>query len=172
MPRPKADWIALRVEYVNGVMPIKSLADKYGLPVSSVEKRCAREGWNKERAVLAEKVREKATAAAVKDRTKELAEWNEGDLKIARFLRSRIAEKLNALDPAAVNYTGSLRSLAGAAESVQKMARLALGATTNNTGLSDPDGKPLNPPRLGDFYESFATFATEAGVKTGDDRAH
>lgn len=164
----KVDWIALRVEYVNGTMALTDLAAKHSVPVSSVEKHCSREGWRDERARLSAKVRESATKSVAKTRTAQLKEWNENDLRIAKALRSKVASRISNLNEDSSAFTGQLRALASAAESAQRLARLALGATTQNTGLSDIEGNPINPPRLGDFYESLAAYRESPDAKSGE----
>jgi hypothetical protein len=158
MAKEHINWTELRLEYIKGSMSIRELCEARGLKVSQIEKRCAVEGWLAEREALAEKIRRTATESFTKSRGRELADWNANDLKVAKALRGKIAQRLSRLDEASRFFNSDLRSLAQAAESAQRMARLALGATTENTGLSTPDGDPLPPPTLGDFYASFASY--------------
>ena len=39
------DWAALRIEYVNGAMQYKELAEAHGLKEGTVRVRAHREGW-------------------------------------------------------------------------------------------------------------------------------
>ena len=54
-----ADWHAIRAEYVAGGISQRQLAEKYGLPYSSLQKRCVRENWTAGRDAARVKVEEK-----------------------------------------------------------------------------------------------------------------
>lgn len=142
-----ADWTALKLEYVNGSMSLRELADKHDIKSAGVMKRAASEGWDDERKQISAKVSAEAQAILDEQRPNELARFNEDDLRVAKAIRSQVATHISkAQQDKRVLSANELRTLAGAAEAAQKMGRLALGVTTNNTGLSNPDGTPINPP--------------------------
>lgn len=116
-------------------MQYKELADRHGLKEATVRKRANREGWQAERHALSRSVTEKATATLTTDRVSELEKFNADDLRIARAIREK-AERMMA----SAETPADLRALAGAVDVAQKVGRLALGATTGNTGLSSPSG--------------------------------
>ena len=39
------DWAKVKAEYVSGTMSVAKLADRYGISVSSISKKCASEHW-------------------------------------------------------------------------------------------------------------------------------
>jgi hypothetical protein len=90
-------------------------------------------------------------------RAQKLRSWNENDFKLASVIRAQAAKRLNKL----VTEDGDerlaeIRALASIAESTQRIARLALGATTHNQGtIDDPDEHGV--PRLEDFYAMLAS---------------
>lgn len=139
------DWHAIEFEYVhNHTLDYRDLAEKYGLKEATVRQRANRHGWKEKRNAVTQAVTEKASAAVQKSIASELVKYNEDDLKVAKALRSQVAKLITMannedkpLDPT------SLRSLAGALEASQRVARLAMGATTDNTGLSAPSGGPI-----------------------------
>jgi hypothetical protein len=125
------DWNALRVEYVNGSMQYKELAEKHGLKEGTVRQRANREGWAAERNALSRAVTQTAQAKLTEDRTDELTKFNEDDLKMARAIRAKAASMMrNELSPQ------DLRALAGAVDTAQKVGRLALGASTENSSVT------------------------------------
>lgn len=143
-PTKEADWPAIRLAYIHGSKTLAQLAVEYGVSSSAAEKRSEREKWADARRELSDSVSRAAAERLSSERTIELANWNDADLKVARAMRGQIVAAINnATNTAKPLKPAEIRSLASAAESVQKMGRLALGATTNNTGLSDPNGAPL-----------------------------
>lgn len=132
------DWPALRREYVNGSLQLKELAEKHGLKPGTVRVRAHREDWESERNAVLRAVTQVAQARLTEDRVTALARFNDDDLKVARAIRAKAASML-----ATAKSPADLRALASAMGEAQKIGRLALGATTDNTGLSDPNGGPI-----------------------------
>jgi hypothetical protein len=132
------DWKALRVEYVNGAMTYKELAAKHGLKDATVRQRGHREGWEAERHAVSQAVTQAAQERLTETRSAQLTRFNEDDLRVARAIRARAASML-----ATAKHPADLRALASAMDTAQKIGRLALGATTHNTGHSDPNGGPI-----------------------------
>lgn len=132
------DWPALRREYVNGSLQLKELAEKHGLKAGTVRVRAHREDWESERNAVLHAVTQVAQARLTEDRATALAKFNEDDVKVARAIRAKAASMLST-----VKGPADLRALAAAMGEAQKIGRLALGATTDNTGLSDPNGGPI-----------------------------
>lgn len=132
------NWPAIRLEYVHGTETMRALAKKHGINAAGLMKRAEREGWDAERQQLSATVSKTASDALVESRIDELTKFNEADLRIAKALREKAeAMMLTAEAPS------DLRALAGAIDVAQKVGRLALGATTGNTGLSAPNGGPV-----------------------------
>ncbi len=121
------DWAALRVEYVNGSMQYKELADKHGIKEGTVRQRANREGWADERNALSRDVTQKATALLTDSRTGQLARFNAEDLEMAQAIRGKAAAMLKK-----AKTPHDVKALAGAIDTAQKVGRLALGAATEN----------------------------------------
>lgn len=133
------DWPALRQEWVSHpAMQLKELAAKHGLSAATVRARANRENWQRERNAMQREATQRATEAVVTTRAQQLARFNEDDLRVARAIRAKAAQMLGTAKGAA-----ELRALASTLAEAQKIGRLALGATTENTGLSDPNGDPV-----------------------------
>lgn len=140
----KTDWSAIRLAYIHGHKTLAQVAQDFGVTASAAEKRSEREGWSELRRIASENVSRAATERIETERTRELSAWNEADLRVARAMRGQIVAAINnAATTAQPLKPAEIRSLASAAEAVQKIGRLALGATTDNTGLSDPNGGPI-----------------------------
>ena len=141
-----ANWPALKIEYVNGSMSLRELADKHGINSAGVLKRAHREGWDAERHRLSSAVSETAQAALNVTRPTELVEFNTNDIRLAKALKAMVAKALNEAQgdsPRKRLTAAELSSLATVAERAQKMGRLALGASTESTEHTGAAGGPI-----------------------------
>ena len=148
MKNPKTakvpDWTAIKLAYIHSAKTLSQIAAEFSVTESAAEKRSEREKWADARRELSESVSRTAVERISAERLAELTNWNDADLKVARAMRGQIIAAINnAANTAKPLKPAEIRSLASAAEAVQKMGRLALGATTTNAGLSGPDGAPL-----------------------------
>jgi hypothetical protein len=125
------DWIALRTEFVHGAGTLRDLSKKHGIKEGTISSRAARENWQDERRTLQESARQRIDDELIDERVSELAKFNEDDLKVARALRAKAASMLNT-----TNGPVNMRALAGVFETAQRMGRLALGASTENSTVS------------------------------------
>jgi len=135
------DWTALRIEYINGSMQYKELADAHKLKEGTVRQRANREDWAKERNALSRAVTQTANASLVESRSDQLASFNADDVRIAKAIRAKAAKMLGA-----ATSPQDLRALSGAFDTAQKIGRLALGASTENSNVSTV------PSGLNHFY--------------------
>lgn len=143
--RTPTDWNAVRLAYIHSAKSLAVIAKEFGLTADACEKRAEREEWTRLRREASESVSAAASAKIEAERAQALAEWNDADLTVAKSLRGQVAKAIRfaqaegqpALTPV------QIRALVNAAEGVQRIGRLALGATTENTGLSSPDGGPI-----------------------------
>ena len=128
--KKRIDWPAAKAEYVNNAaLTCADIAKKYGAHEGNVRQRAARENWTAERSQKTAILLQKVTEKSVLDTVAELIKYNEQDLVAAKALRGIAARQMQnpSLEPKDV------RALAGALESAQRVARLALGASTANT---------------------------------------
>lgn len=133
------DWPALRVEYVNGAMQYKELAEAHGLKEGTVRQRANRENWAQERNALSRAVTQAANASLGEERATRLAKFNDQDAKIAEALKAKAAKLLgrDTID------ASELSALSRVFDTAQKMGLLALGAATANTTVSTRTLEPL-----------------------------
>jgi len=144
-PQTGTDWTPIRLAYIHSGKSLAQVASEFGVTPDAAEKRSEREGWAALRREAAEAVSAAAMARMEAERVSELVAWNAADLAAAKALRAKVLQCLEhepgedeePLGP------GQVRALVAAAEGVQRIGRLALGATTENTGLSNPEGGPI-----------------------------
>ncbi len=145
--KQKADWLIIKAEYVNGTESVTDVAKRHNVSQAAANKRATREKWSEERLEKSKIVQKKADERLSAVRTEELAKFNEDDLLVARTIRSQVAAVINKAREAKRDLDAKeLRSLAGAAEAAQRIGRLALGASTQNSEVFGKDGQPLAPP--------------------------
>ena len=133
-PKKRANWPALRVEYINGTMSQRELAAAHDINASGLMARAAKEKWEDERKQKQAAISSAAQEKLTEDRTDQLAKFNEDDLKVARAIRGKAAQMMGG-----VGSPQDLRALASAMEIAQKIGRTALGLTDKIKLLGDPD---------------------------------
>lgn len=127
-------------------MSQRELASLRGVGASALMKRANREGWEAERRRLSAEVSAAAQATISYQRQSELERQNQKDLEMSRAIRAQAAKLVRAAQDAGRPMApNDLRSLATTLEVAQKVARLALGANTDNSVLTGANGAPLNP---------------------------
>jgi hypothetical protein len=123
------------------MLTLDDIAAKYRVKPGAVYAQAARDKWtdarNERAKILLEKVREKSVLNAVE----ELSQYNTEDLLAAKKIRVLAAKHM--LNPKI--EPKDVRSLAGAVESAQRIARLALGASTENTETRMTEVERMTP---------------------------
>ena len=126
-----ADWAAIRLEYVHGTETMRELAGKHNINAAGLMKRAAKEQWEAERQQKSAEVSKAVSGALVEARIDELSQYNAEDLAVAKMIRARAKAMIaDGMSP------NDLRALGGAFDTASKVARLALGASTENSTVT------------------------------------
>lgn len=92
------DWATVKAEYVSGTMSAAKLADRYGISVSSISKKCASEHWQELRKQnqhkTASKIAEKINTEKVKKTVREI----DRVVAVASKLITKLNRAVNELD--------------------------------------------------------------------------
>lgn len=92
------DWATVKAEYVSGTMSAAKLADRYGISVSSISKKCASEHWQELRkqnqSETASKIAEKINTEKVKKTVREI----DRVVSVASKLITKLNRAVNELD--------------------------------------------------------------------------
>lgn len=92
------DWATVKAEYVSGTMSVAKLADRYGISVSSISKKCASEHWQELRkqnqSETANKIAEKINTEKVKKTVREI----DRVVSVASKLITKLNRAVNELD--------------------------------------------------------------------------
>lgn len=92
------DWATVKAEYVSGTMSVAKLADRYGISVSSISKKCASEHWQELRrqnqSETANKIAEKINTEKVKKTVREI----DRVVAVASKLITKLNRAVNELD--------------------------------------------------------------------------
>lgn len=92
------DWAKVKAEYVSGTMSVAKLADRYGISVSSISKKCASEHWQELRkqnqSETANKIAKKINTEKVKKTVREI----DRVVAVASKLITKLNRAVNELD--------------------------------------------------------------------------
>lgn len=92
------DWATVKAEYVSGTMSVAKLADRYGISVSSISKKCASEHWQELRkqnqSETANKIAKKINTEKVKKTVREI----DRVVSVASKLITKLNRAVNELD--------------------------------------------------------------------------
>ena len=92
------DWATVKAEYVSGTMSAAKLADRYGISVSSISKKCASEHWQELRKQnqreTANKIAKKINTEKVKKTVREI----DRVVAVASKLITKLNRAVNELD--------------------------------------------------------------------------
>lgn len=148
MSRPKYDQ--LKVEFINGKMTLRELAEAHGVKYDALRQVAARGEWMDERHRASQIVTATAIDSQIKTRVSELSQFNKDDLQMAKAIRASAARILtDSTQPAPDGKPpkrltlGELGQLARVVSDAQKIGRLALGASTDNHELTGAAGGPV-----------------------------
>jgi hypothetical protein len=152
------DWTKARTLFVSSSLTLGQVSKKVGCSLQTIREHAARGEWTLHREQFVRDLEKKAAGESLEDRAAELREWNAFDVKLAKVMRSRVARRVNKLgqvDPDCDKTQEELRNLSGIHAETQRTARLALGATTEHSGLTPNPGEDgVKVPTLSDFYET------------------
>ena len=80
------DWDAIKQEYISTNISQRELAEKYGVSVSSLGKKCASEGWSGQRKKFRKKVEKKTMEKISRKKACELAKIGDCADKLVRLI--------------------------------------------------------------------------------------
>lgn len=139
--RRRVDWLAAKAEYVNDfALTLVDIAGKYGISDGGVRARAHREGWTEARNVRARLLEESVQQKTISSAAQELAHFNRTDIEAAKVARSMVLRKFADAQAKVKGRPDldlplearDLRALVSVLEVAQRVARLALGASTSN----------------------------------------
>lgn len=139
------DWNGAKAKFVSTRITYIKLAEEFGIREGLLRKRAQREKWPLERREFSQRVVDDAKASVAREIVVGLKEWNADTLVEAErlresarrlFMRKRTDGRWLFLDTVSANNLAAAATTNLAAD---KLARLALGASTeNNTNRSLP----------------------------------
>lgn len=147
-------WAELRFAFINGSLSVAKFRDKFGCPDTAIRERATKQKWVPLRDLNRRKVHEDAQRIIREKRAKDLVDFNEADVRMARSVRAmaglRIQQLKDVYDrkPEWEIPASELRNLAQTIETTQRIGRLALGASTSNSEVTGKDGAPLTAPTI------------------------
>lgn len=138
------DWEKLRLEYIHGTMSFQELAKRHGASFTAIKKQAQRNHWTAQRRQLSQQVTRVAEQTLTEKRLDLLQELNNADINLSKKIRMQIDAHIVKAKASGKNISPKdLKSLASAAESAQRLARLALGVNTENHVHTGANGGPI-----------------------------
>lgn len=138
------DWLPIRLAYIHSTKSHAEIARDFGVTAAASSKRGEIEGWMLLRRKASESIAAAASARYESERADALAKWNATDLNVSGALRAQLMAHIKAAQDSKTQLAPNvIRALGMAHESIQRAARLAMNATTENTGISAPTGGPV-----------------------------
>ncbi len=131
LKEPSIDWAALKIEFVNGSATLRDTAKANSINESTIRNRAKKDNWQQERDTMRHNATLLASEILLEERVDLLAELNSIDLASAQALRDKANEMLQT-----VSTPNELKAIAGTFDSAQKISRLALGASTENSNVT------------------------------------
>lgn len=92
------DWATVKAEYVSGTMSAAKLADRYGISVSSISKKCASEHWQELRRQNQSKTASKIAAKINTEKVKKTVREIDRVVSVASKLITKLNRAVNELD--------------------------------------------------------------------------
>lgn len=92
------DWAAVKAEYVSGTMSAAKLADRYGISVSSISKKCASEHWQELRRQNQSETANKIAAKINTEKVKKTVREIDRVVAVASKLITKLNRAVNELD--------------------------------------------------------------------------
>ena len=135
----RVDWDALELEYVLGTMTMRELAAKHGVNDNTLGSRAVRGEWEQKRTQKRTDANKVVETEVLDERIAQQIAQNRSDLSASAAVGAKVLEMLMYAEKPA-----DVKALSGALKDCQAVARLALGLTTENNGISDPNGNKLD----------------------------
>lgn len=130
MAKKSYDWVAIKVQFINSSLSTREFAEKYGIPFGTLTKQVAQGKWLDERITIGSDTEQKSLEFSVSNRAARLAKFDDDCVDLADDFRKKAKEFLHQIDSPL-----ALKALTGAMKDTQAIARLALGASTENQAI-------------------------------------
>jgi len=124
------DWLAARERYVRSNLTVPELSTETGIPQSTVEKHCSREGWVAMRQEYGERLAREIRELGAKEEAKKRLDILDSAYNIAETLKEtidKIAQRVSGAgfesDVDAMQANSLLERLSSLSTSFEKLAR-------------------------------------------------
>jgi hypothetical protein len=155
-PTVRHDWVKIRAAYVEGCdvngtfkhePAIREIAGIFGVNEVTVRRISAKEGWLQQRSLYVTKVEQARREQRADNMASKAAEFDGKVLETAEALLSLSRRELNRLltaakaDGKAATSLTMLKDISAIAEKAQRIGRLAMGESTDESGIRAPSGQ-------------------------------
>lgn len=150
---PNVDRNGIRIEYVTGAATLEALGKKFGVRPPILRRWAKDDDWEQQRRDYRDQFHQSVVEAKIENAVVQLARWNEDTLLHAGLLREAARRQFQYQTEDGWRFrddcsSKAISAAAAAYVASDKMARLALGASTEN---NDNVNKSL-PATVEDFF--------------------
>lgn len=128
----KYDWTTIKTQFITSNLSIEEFAKQNAISVGTLRRQVSQGKWMEERDQIEIEVRSKTVEYVVNNRAARLAKFDDDCVDLADEFRKKAKEFLHQIDSPM-----ALKALTGAMKDTQAMARLALGASTDNQATKE-----------------------------------
>lgn len=148
MAKKSYDWVAIKVQFINSSLSISEFSTKYDIPLGTLKKQVAQGAWIEERSRVGTETVRKSVEVSSDIRAYQLTELEQENINLAKKAQSKLHHMLDTAENA-----NQVSTVATAMVNLQKVYRLALGASTDNqaTGATTDFAQWLEEIESGKF---------------------
>lgn len=144
------DWVTIETEYVHGTESMRDIAARFEIKPAGVMARATKGGWEAKRKHKQTQLSKVAGEKLQDAKIDELTAWNAATLNEAKLLKAAARTMYAFSEDGKVrlkeNITpAELSAAASANAQADRLARLALGVSTDNSQVTGKGGKDLMP---------------------------
>lgn len=132
MAKKSYDWVAIKVQFINSSLTVQEFADKFSIPYGTLKKQATQGKWLDERSAIGAETIRKSTEISTDIRAYQLTELENEHIKLAQKAQSKLHYMLDTADNA-----NQVSVVSTAMVNLQKVYRLALGASTENQATQE-----------------------------------
>lgn len=132
MAKKSYDWVAIKVQFINSSLTVKEFADKYSIPYGTLKKQATQGKWLDDRSAIGAETVRKSAEVSTDVRAYQLTDLEHECVDTAKKALGKLNMMLDSSDK-----PNQVAVISSALVNLQKVYRLALGASTENQTVKE-----------------------------------
>lgn len=134
MAKKSYDWVAIKIQFINSSLTIPEFSEKYDIPLGTLKKQVAQGSWMNERSQVGAETVRKSAEVSSDIRAYQLTDLEHECVDIAKKALGKLNMMLDSADK-----PNQVAVISSALVNLQKVYRLALGASTDNQAVGSSE---------------------------------